>query len=311
MLQDLLPGLIDQAELDWDRIASVRYLIRQSFRYEYEAPIRGLEHRLMIVPPDRYGDQRTVMSNLSVTPEGGLVRRLQDPHGNAVVEIQVPGPLTAIEFDAWVAIDRTASSTPLAVPIASRWAEHPGFLEPSGLTDPGRYLRKVAAELSRRGLAELELAESVNEWVHDRLEYRHGATDIHTTAAEAARSGSGVCQDYAHVMLSLCRLLALPARYVSGHLLGEGGTHAWVEVLLAPEAGGGAGAHGFDPTHGRRTSVRYVTVAVGRDYRDVAPTSGTYRGGAGRLTTRKRVDIIGVDYAGGQTNRRSAARRSG
>jgi transglutaminase-like putative cysteine protease len=111
-------------------------------------------------------------------------------------------------------------------------------------------------------------------------------------------------------MLSLCRLIGLPARYVSGHLLGEGGTHAWVEVL-APDGGGGAVACGFDPTHGRRTGVRYVTVAFGRDYRDVAPTSGTYVGGAGRLTARKRVDIIGVEYAGGQTNRRSAARRSG
>lgn len=296
MLQDLLPGLIDQAELDWDRVASARYLVRQSFRYEYASPIRDLEHRLMIVPPDRHGDQRTVMSSVRVTPEGGRVRRLRDGHGNAVVEVQAPGPLDAIEFDAWIAVDRTAGSDPAAVPIAAGRAEDPQFLEAGGLTEPGPDLGAIASRLSEGGRAGLDLAEAVNRWVHRRLEYRHGVTGVATTAAEAMQAGAGVCQDYAHVMLAICRRLGLPARYVSGHLLGEGGTHAWVEVLL-PEAGGGAAAHGFDPTHGRRTSMRYVTVAVGRDYRDVAPTSGSYTGGTGRLTASKRVDIIGIGYA--------------
>lgn len=296
MLQDLLPGLINQGDLEWERVASVRYLIRQSFRYDYDAPISNLRHRLMIVPPDQYGDQRTVVSNLRVFPENGRRRRTRDAYGNVVDEIEVDEAPKQVEFDAWVAVDRSARSIPNLIPVAAGWANHPGFLEASGLTEPGPYLRQVAREIASSGLAGPDLADAVNAWVHERLQYRYGVTDVGTPAAESVATGAGVCQDYAQVMLALCRVLGLPSRYVSGHLLGEGGTHAWVEVLT-PEPAGGAVAIAYDPTHGRRTNVRYVTVAVGRDYRDVAPTSGSYSGGAGILTARKRVDIVGVEYA--------------
>jgi transglutaminase-like putative cysteine protease len=116
-------------------------------------------------------------------------------------------------------------------------------------------------------------------------------TTIDTTAAEALAGGRGVCQDSAHVMIALGRAAGLPARYVSGHLLGEGGTHAWVEVVVADPDG--ARAVGFDPCNGRRTDRAYLTVATGRDYADVAPTSGTYVGAArGTLTATKRVDVM-------------------
>src|SRR2546427_4942597 len=80
--------------------------------------------------------------------------------------------------------------------------------------------------------------------------------------------------DYAHVMLALCRALGLPALYVSGHLVGEGGTHAWVEVVLPYRRGGAA--WGFDPTHRSRCGPPYVTVAAGGGYCDVAPTPGVF-----------------------------------
>jgi transglutaminase-like putative cysteine protease len=102
------------------------------------------------------------------------------------------------------------------------------------------------------------------------------------------------------VMLALCRLLGLPARYVSGHVVGEGGTHAWVEVVL-PDATGAAMAVPFDPTYGCRPGLDHVTVATGRDYRDVAPTAGSYTGDpGGRLTASKRMDVVGVHYARGR-----------
>jgi transglutaminase-like putative cysteine protease len=131
------------------------------------------------------------------------------------------------------------------------------------------------------------------------MRYGFGATQVSTTAAEALAVGEGVCQDYAHIMLALCRLCGLPARYVSGHLLGEGGSHAWVEVLLAdPDTPSETVAHAFDPTHGCAAGPGYLTVAVGRDYADVAPTSGWYRSRfGGSLVTRKRVGIVEVEYA--------------
>jgi transglutaminase-like putative cysteine protease len=131
------------------------------------------------------------------------------------------------------------------------------------------------------------------------MRYRPGATNIDTTAARAFGMAQGVCQDYAHVMLCLCRLCGLPARYVSGHLLGEGGSHAWVEVVVPDPAGGpGAVAIPLDPTHGRDVGLSYLTIAVGREYTDVAPTYGTYSGdGRGTLSTVKRVGVTSVELA--------------
>jgi transglutaminase-like putative cysteine protease len=129
------------------------------------------------------------------------------------------------------------------------------------------------------------------------MTYRYGVTGVRTTAAEALALGAGVCQDYAHVMLALCRVCGLPARYVSGHLLGQGGTHAWVEVVLpAMDGTGEAVASAFDPTHASRGGLGYVTIAVGADYGDVAPTSGSYTSSSqGRLTTSKRVTLTGLE----------------
>jgi transglutaminase-like putative cysteine protease len=129
------------------------------------------------------------------------------------------------------------------------------------------------------------------------MSYRVGATGIRTTAAEALALGVGVCQDYAHIMLALCRVCGLPSRYVSGHLLGQGGTHAWVEVVLPTRDGtGDAIASAFDPTHASRGGLGYVTIAVGGDYSDVAPTSGTYFSSArGHLVTSKSVTLTALE----------------
>ena len=132
--------------------------------------------------------------------------------------------------------------------------------------------------------------------MHDHFAYEWGVTTVETTAAEAWDGARGVCQDYAHCMVALCRLCGLPARYVSGHLLGDGGTHAWVEVMVQ-DADGFVRAIPFDPTHDRRAGPRYVTVAVGRDYADVPPTSGTFEGPfPGELTTHKRAAVVRVEY---------------
>ena len=114
------------------------------------------------------------------------------------------------------------------------------------------------------------------------MTYETGATDVETLAEEALAAGHGVCQDFAHVMIGLCRLKGIPARYVSGYLFdrsagGNGGTasHAWVDVF-DPERGWVS----LDPTHDREQTNCYVRVGVGRDYADVPPTRGVYKGKA-------------------------------
>jgi transglutaminase-like putative cysteine protease len=288
------PTPIDPDGIDWGRVARATYVIRQAYRYDYPGPIRGLDHRLVIIPPERYGDQRRILHHLKATPDVDFGVR-PDGFGNTVLELRFRRVERSVEFQAWIEVEREAAG-PHIVP--GSWLEDPRLLEPSHLTEPDERLRAVATALAESGQSGLPLARLVNAWLYSTMRYRHGVTGVGTTAAQALAVGQGVCQDYAHVMIAICRLLGLPTRYVSGHMLGEGGTHAWVEVVLPVFDGSDeAAAWALDPTHGRMATLSYVTVAVGRDYYDVAPTSGTYSyGPAGRLSSQKRVDLTRLDY---------------
>jgi transglutaminase-like putative cysteine protease len=127
------------------------------------------------------------------------------------------------------------------------------------------------------------------------VEYKKGVTTSATTVADALDRGQGVCQDYAHVALSLLRMLGIPARYVSGYLFRSSGaeleTHAWVEAFLPS-----AGWIGLDPTHRELASPAHVAVANGRSYADVPPNRGVYRGGAEeRMEVRVQMQCLDAE----------------
>ena len=281
---------IEHASLDWASARRVSYLLRQTFRYEYPEPIRDLNHRLVVIPPERFGDQRRLRHALSVDTEGVRFEDRKDRFGNVVVDVFASQVSKAIEFTAEVSVERHAAEPNR---LADGWLADGYLLEPSALTAADDRILRAAESLARSSEWGLPLADRINDWVYQSMTYQHGVTGVRTTAAEALALGSGVCQDYAHVMLALSRACGLPSRYVSGHLLGEGGSHAWVEVVLPTNDGTGDGiASTFDPTHASRGGLNYVTIAVGSDYSDVAPTSGTYLSAAsGRLFTRKQVTL--------------------
>jgi len=126
-----------------------------------------------------------------------------------------------------------------------------------------------------------EAVEAAAGWVYDRLTYAKGTTDVTTTAADALRIGTGVCQDYAHLTLAVLRGMGIPSRYVSGYLYPEssgqtgvttnGESHAWVQAWTGDW-------WGFDPTHLQPITERHVAVGRGRDYADVSPLRGVYHG---------------------------------
>lgn len=289
------PAYLDHTKVDWDLVRRSSFLVHQHFRYEYPVPIRDLRHRLVVFPPATFGDQHRTLHHLEVSQPGEVVTRL-DSFANTVVEIMVPVVEGAIDFEAWIHVERNRAPGRRFLPAS--WLNDTRLLTPSDRTAPDPVIARAAAEVAREGAQGLELAELANAWVHRAMAYGFGVTGVHTTAAQALNAGGGVCQDYAHVLIAICRLLGLPALYVSGHLLGEGGTHAWVEVLLpAADGSGRAEAWPFDPTHGRHAGMTYITVAVGRDYGDVAPTSGSYRARhPGSLSTRKQVHLTDVAY---------------
>lgn len=259
--------------IDWQAVRAAAYEVRQSIRYEYPGPIDDLRQLLMLVPPDRIDGQRLLCHELQVTPPAHP-RYSSDRFGNRVCAIAIPRVEGALEFAVRLRVERRADApAPTVVPGADA-----PYRLPSPLTEPTPELEQAAAAL---GPSEdpRTLADAINDWVYRHLQYTPGVTGVRTTAQDALALGQGVCQDYAHLMIALCRIRGLAARYVSGHLLGEGAMHAWVQVLL-PSAAGGASApmwQSFDPTHGRRAGMQYITVAVGRDYGDVSPTRGSFR----------------------------------
>jgi transglutaminase-like putative cysteine protease len=264
----------------------VTYLLHQRFHYAYDTPVRNLNHRLVVVPPRRHGDQRRRHHSVTVSAADARTTHRRDAAGNTVTRFRIPLVPDQVEFVVEAIVERIGPDPDVLLPAAA--LSDPRLLQPTRLTTADATIRRLAATMARTD--RLATAERFCVYVHEAIKYAHGTTSVATTAAEALAGGSGVCQDTAHVMIALCRVAGLPARYVSGHLLGEGGTHAWVEVVVADPAG--ARAVAFDPCHGRRAGSDYLTIATGRDYTDVAPTSGTYLGTArGTLTATKRVAV--------------------
>jgi transglutaminase-like putative cysteine protease len=263
----------------------VTYVLQQRFRYTYDGPVHDLDHRLVVVPRRQHGGQRRRLQSVTVSVPGARTSTSRDRDGNTVSRAWVPLVPAEVEFEVAAVVER-AGPADVLLPAAAR--TDPRLLRATRLTAADAAIRELAGSLA--GPDPIATAERYCDHVHRAIRYEHGVTSVATTAAEALAGGRGVCQDSAHVMIALCRAAALPARYVSGHLLGEGGTHAWVEVVVADPAG--ARAVAFDPCNGRRAGNDYLTVATGRDYSDVAPTSGSYRGSArGTLTATKQVGV--------------------
>lgn len=264
----------------------VTYTLHQRFHYTYDAPVRDLDHRLVAVPRREHGAQRRRLQSVTVSVAGGRTTTRRDREGNTVTRARVPLVADEVEFVVTAVVERAGPVADVLLPSAAR--TDPRLLRPTRLTAADATIRHLAATIADRDVT--ATAERFCAYVHEAITYERDVTSVATTAAQALAGGRGVCQDSAHVMIALCRAAALPARYVSGHLLGEGGTHAWVEVVVPDPAG--ARALAFDPCNGCRAGNDYLTVATGRDYADVAPTSGTYVGAArGRLTATKRVDV--------------------
>jgi transglutaminase-like putative cysteine protease len=143
--------------------------------------------------------------------------------------------------------------------------------------------RKVTADIHDPQKSALNTAKLFCEYVFDHFTYTKGVTTVDTTLDEIWKLRSGVCQDFAHILLAMLRLTNIPARYVSGYICpnkngmrGEGATHAWVEAYIPS-----FGWLGLDPTNNCLTNENHVRLAIGKNYYDCSPVRGTYRGTSG------------------------------
>ncbi len=245
-------------------------------RFSYDAPISEAYTEIRLQPAHRDG-QRCSAFTLETDPRGVSISTYQDRYGNNVHHFDV------LEQHAELAVTvRSEVWTPLAFEDGEptptqldRW----DLLRPSHYITFDAPLEGLAQEVDGKGptlVTALELMAAVRS----RMHYEPGTTDVTTLAHDALTAGRGVCQDFAHVLIAVCRLHAIPARYVSGYLYdperaGSNGSasHAWVDVWV-PERGWIS----LDPTHDREQTDHYVRVGIGRDYADVPPTRGVYKG---------------------------------
>ena len=285
--------LLDHRSVAWNKVRRSCYWMYQRFQYRYPGSIRELEQRLMVIPHERYGNQQVCAFDLRVSVPNASTSTLRDAFGNRVFLVYAREASAEVTFELRLVVERN-----LAAPLEPRLSAEEAALyqAPTRLTRPNGVLRRVAQQLASTHAEPEQLCEALSDWVFHAMRYGAGATTVATPGAEALTIGQGLCQDYAHILLALCHAASIPARYVSGHMLGEGGSHAWVEVLVAaPE--GDYRAVALDPTNRRRATPAYITVAIGRDYSDVSPTSGSYCAPyTGQLSISKRAGLTHLEY---------------
>lgn len=265
------------------------FTVRHVTRFVYETPITEsvMEARMQ---PRSDSTQRCLHFSLSTAPTS-RVMMYQDQDGNIVHHFGIPGrharlaltaeslievpPAPLVPHDlgpgAWGRLDELTAS-----------GEFWEMLNPSPFARRTPQLDALASELRfERGPDPLIMLRRLNAEIHDRFEYSPQSTRVDSPIDEALESRRGVCQDFAHIMIALVRSLGVPCRYVSGYLFhhdradrsAQDATHAWMEALL-PDIGW----VGFDPTNDRMAEDRHIRVAIGRDYSDVPPTRGVFRG---------------------------------
>jgi transglutaminase-like putative cysteine protease len=269
--------------------------IRHVTRYHYAEPVRESVMELWM-QPQKSATQRLLSFELELEPAAQLFS-FADSFGNAVYHFDVPQPHDRLDILARSAVETRAVDAPPDALDLGEWdrlrsdfiqGECFDFLRPHGYA---RRTEALAAFIEARRLDEhrrfdpLTAARGLNRAIYDAFDYEPGVTEADSPIDHALSEGRGVCQDFAHLMIAICRGWGLPARYVSGYLFNQraeghdrsdpDATHAWVEVFLPSLRW-----VGFDPTNDILAGERHVAVAVGRDYADVPPSRGVFKGEA-------------------------------
>ncbi len=266
------------------------YSIRHLTKFQYKSSVSESVMEMRMHPRSD-SNQRCLSFSLSVSPRCRAFS-YRDHLGNNIHHFDIPGehqqlviiaeslveqqPLAAIPLSqdpsAWRELDHIVSS-------GDYWE----MLLPSEFAAPTVPLKKLARDLdATRRDDPLSLLHELNKRLYEHFDYVPRSTRVDSPIDVAIESGKGVCQDFAHIMIALVRQLGIPCRYVSGYLhhskdmndrSTSDATHAWVEALLPH-----LGWVGFDPTNSLVATDRHIRTAIGRDYADVPPTRGTYRG---------------------------------
>lgn len=255
--------------------------------------------------PRTFPYQKTLTAWIRVIPTIRL-RRFTDLFQNITHHFELTGPHSSLEIESRIRVHNLPLDISETSKLATTDAFKTGpvrdliwpFLQETRVVANDPVIWRQAVDIGLPHSSVYDKALAVMRWIHQEFRYEPGTTQVSTLMHEAFAQKSGVCQDFTHVMLGMCRAIGIPARYASGYLyngprdslVGAQASHAWAEIYLPA-----AGWIGFDPTNNTLADERYVKVAVGRDYNDVPPIQGNYHG-SGHCRMEVTVEVEKIPF---------------
>ncbi|HEY1661994.1 MAG TPA: transglutaminase family protein [Verrucomicrobiae bacterium] len=270
----------------------MKYDILHRTHYTYLSPARESFNDIRLEPPS-IPEQTVESYSLRVEPEA-RVNRYTDFYSTLVHHFEIPGEHNSLLIESRARVETHA---PQPLPDDAKLCPMDDLADAVHAERCFDFLQssrfvELDVELWKIGLDEMgaqqdvwQAALALMRFTHGYLTYLPNSTHVNTHVSDVIQKRCGVCQDYAHFLIGLCRSMKIPARYVSGYLATEiaSATHAWTEVYI-PHVGWRA----LDPTHNCQAGDTYVKIGHGRDYADVPPVSGNYHG------TLERTMSVGV-----------------
>jgi len=281
------------------------FKIHHITKYEYDQLVKESINEIRVLPYQCAG-QEVLQQNLVVTGHPPIHTFL-DYWGNNTGTFNLLAPHRELVIENKLMV-RTTNPAEIEMNYTTGFAElqeetdaHLSMLElaRTDLVETRKSIRDIVAAIHRPGKSIAHIVEECCHYIFRNFDYIKGITTTETTVDEILELRSGVCQDFAHVLLQILRTMKIPSRYVSGYICpnkngmrGEGATHAWVEAWVP-----GYGWAGIDPTNDVWVTNKHVKLAVGRNFKDCSPSKGTFRG----IAEQKLSVYVSVGYEDGKT----------
>jgi transglutaminase-like putative cysteine protease len=282
-----------------------KFKIHHVTRYNYESPVRDSANQILLFPiKDDYQEVIKQEINISGEPNIDIYK---DYYGNEVGSFMNSEPHLELVIDSKIQVETKTHPQPKDdVSAEIQWNElqkirvqfpYIDFLKQEQFKALDEASEIIHA-MECKSCTPLEAGKKLNEYIFTNFKYIKGITSVETTLDEVWELKAGVCQDFAHLLLEMLKIIKIPARYVSGYICpnkngmrGEGATHAWVEAYIPF-----FGWLGLDPTNNCIVNGMHVRLAVGRSFNDCSPVKGSYKG-----TSRQTLEVgVSVSYEDGR-----------
>jgi transglutaminase-like putative cysteine protease len=266
-----------------------KYHLKHTTHYQYLSPITDSANQIILTPQNSL-TQQVIQHDIKLTPVAPI-DYFHDFFGNIIGTFTIIAPHQSLSIEVIAEVETMPGIEPIInTPIDQQWLHLEQLkFDPETMdylkVAASKYINQfeqLIAELQDRNIGLLENIKKFSSYIYSNFIYKQGVTTVETNIDEIWDLKAGVCQDFAHLLLELLRLQAIPSRYVSGYICptgqvirGEGATHAWVECFIPS-----FGWVGIDPTNNCIVSDGHIKIAVGRDFNDCTPVKGTYKGTA-------------------------------